>query len=155
MTDRNLLEAASYLAIEPNLFIYWINSDLDKICSALKLSPKPKIVFEKRDYSKAYLKKNKIMIGLKMIDMMSICTEVSELREIRGIMVHEGIHHMKGGHGHDDQTRKLGYWSADNRDTLSPKVTSWIFDGDKKPPELTKLEKYWKYYYLKDGYLTP
>ena len=169
MTDKDCMprlkdswsEAAEYLAVDPEILASQINSDLDKICTFLEIFSwcKPKVIFGDKEYSKAYIRKKKIMLGVGMIDKMSVTTEQSILKAIREVLVHELIHFMKGGHGHDKKTRELGFWSAKSRDTLTSKVEGWIFGeladptggARDKPPELTKLSKYWNYYYFKDN----
>jgi len=57
--------------------------------------------------------------------------------DLRNILIHEVLHAK--GVVHNRRARELGYSSIYEKDTLSPKVRRWIFNGEDKPAELEFL----------------
>lgn len=101
-----------------------------EICYFLDINPLPKFIF--RNIKKSYCRSRLgcIEVGLKYDD---------SLEYIRYILTHELVH-MLGIH-HSRISCELGYYSSWYKDTLTPKVEDWIFNGGKKPVELSTLQK--------------
>lgn len=110
-----------------------IRRDFDRVCMFLNLDPWPELKF-RDDMRGSYLRRdtNTVHLGLN-----HECN--GDRVHIRQTLAHELVHAL--GVNHTDLARNLGFYSAHQRDTLSPKVVDWIFGDESKPYELEILEE--------------